>query len=156
MGLSGAADLGCGVCAIQATLEPGDDPLLHHEGPWLLRHHPHPSPLVGWILLDARRHVPGPDRFDAAEAASLGPVLRRSCALVKELVGCDRVYAIAFGEGARHFHLHLIPRHGADADTESWRVADLYRAVASGRQPPADPAAVASFLRRARARCASW
>lgn len=150
------AGLNCPVCEIQAELEPGNDPLLYCGGPWLLRHHPHPSPLVGWLLLDARRHVPGPAAFDGAEAAEFGPMLRRCCALVKELAGCDRVYVIAFGEGARHFHLHLIPRHGADSGTESWRVADLYRAVVAGSQLPADPVAVASFQRRARARCASW
>lgn len=163
MGLSGGSgpdgavpDLGCAVCQIQAALHTGTDPLIRRSGPWLLRHHPHPSPLVGWLLLDARRHVPGPDAFDDAEAAEFGPMLRRSSALLKQLVGCERVYAIAFGEGARHFHLHLIPRHGAASDTESWRVADLYRAVATGSRPPADPAAVASFLCRARARCSPW
>ena len=163
VGLSGVlggdaavAGLNCAVCEIQAELEPGADSLLYCDGPWLLRHHPHPSPLVGWLLLDTRRHVPGPDAFDEAEAAAFGPMLRRCCALVKELAGCDRVYAIAFGEGARHFHLHLIPRHGADSGTESWRVADLYRAVVAGEQLPADPVAVASFLCQARARCACW
>lgn len=68
---------------------------------------------------------------------AFGPMLRRSSALVRQLSGCDRVYAIAFGEGARHFHLHLIPRHGADPASESWRVADLYRAlVAEGGLRP--------------------
>jgi diadenosine tetraphosphate (Ap4A) HIT family hydrolase len=83
-------------------------------------------------------------------------MLQRCSALVRDLSGCERVYAIAFGEGARHFHLHLIPRHGADGATESWRVADLYRQVAAGERPAADPAAVAALVARARERTAAW
>ena len=77
-------------------------------------------------------------------------------AAVRELTGCERIYAIAFGEGARHFHLHLIPRHAADPQSESWRVADLYRQVAVGDRPAADPAAVAELVARGRERAARW
>jgi diadenosine tetraphosphate (Ap4A) HIT family hydrolase len=145
----------CGICRIHAGA-PGAELGIHREGPWLLRHHPLPAPLAGWLMLDSLRHVGGPADFDAAECAALGPMLQRCSALVRELTGCERVYAIAFGEGARHFHLHLIPRHGADPDSESWRVADLYREVAAGERPPAEPAAVAALLERARARTAAW
>jgi diadenosine tetraphosphate (Ap4A) HIT family hydrolase len=146
---------GCGVCRIHA------DPLLeslliHRSGPWLVRHHPDPSPLAGWLLLDSRRHVGGPDGFDAVEAAGLGEMLRRCCALVRQVSGCERVYCIAFGEGARHFHLHLIPRHADDQASESWRVADLYRAVAAGERPAASAASVQELVMRARAVAAAW
>jgi diadenosine tetraphosphate (Ap4A) HIT family hydrolase len=142
----------CGVCRIHAELaRPGADELLIGRfGPWLLRHHPLPAPLPGWLLLDCQRHVGGPARFDDEECASMGPMLRRASTLVRELTGCDRVYAIAFGEGARHFHMHLIPRHGSDPSTESWRVADLYRATQAGGRPPAAPDQVAAMMIRAR------
>ena len=146
----------CGVCRLHADAAQRQALEIVRFGPWLLRHHPLPSPLVGWLLLDSLRHVGGPADFDANEAAGFGPVLQRASALVRELSGCDRVYAIAFGEGARHFHLHLIPRHGAEAATEAWRVADLYRAVAAGERPAADPAAVADLVARARHCTAAW
>ncbi len=146
----------CGVCRIHVDPSLEADFTIHRSDLWLLRHHPAPSPLVGWLLLDAVRHVPEPAGFDGEEAAGFGAMLQRSSALVKQLSGCDRVYAIAFGEGARHFHLHLIPRHGGEAGSESWRVADLYRAVAAGGIPPADPAAVTAFVERARRSCLGW
>jgi hypothetical protein len=176
----------CGVCALHAALElqpqreaaagpagsadltaradldaagpgaPAADLLIGRFGPWLLRHHPLPSPLLGWLLLDTVRHVGGPADFNAAEAAGFGAMLQRSSALVREMSGCERVYAIAFGEGARHVHLHLIPRHAADPASEAWRVADLYRAVAQGERAPADPQAVARLVARARVLSESW
>lgn len=130
--------------------------LIHRRGPWLLRHHPLPSPLPGWLLLDSMRHLGGPADFRPDEAAAFGPILQRASALVRQLSGCDRVYAIAFGEGARHLHVHLIPRHGGDPASESWKVADLYRAMTLGQRPPADPDAVADLVHRARQVTAAW
>lgn len=130
--------------------------LIWQDAIWLLRHHPAPAPLAGWLLLDSRRHLGGPADFEAAEAAAFGPVLQRASALVRQLSGCERVYAIAFGEGARHLHLHLIPRHAPDPATEAWKAADLYRAVADGRLAAAAPAAVADLVERGRRLTAGW
>ena len=60
------------------------------------------------------------------------------------------MYAIAFGEGARHLHLHLIPRFGSEPASEAWKVADLYRAVTDGSRPSTAPEDVAQFVERAR------
>jgi len=79
-----------------------------------------------------------------------GPAVQWASALVRQLTGCDRVYAIAFGEGAPHLHLHLIPRFAGDARTSAWSVADHYRAVASGERAAASSAQVAELLARAR------
>ena len=117
---------------------------------WLLRHHPDPAPLVGWLLLDSLRHVAGPADFNDQEAASWGLAVRYSSALLKEQTGCDRVYVIAFGEGAPHLHLHLSPRFAGDARTSAWSVADHYRAVASGERAAASSAQVAELVARAR------
>lgn len=117
---------------------------------WLLRHHPDPAPLAGWLLLDAWRHLGGPLNFNDPEAAAWGPAVRHSSQLVQRLTGCDRVYAIAFGEGAPHLHLHLIPRFAADPASAAWSVADLYRAVAAGVRPAAEPGRVRELVAAAR------
>ena len=115
-----------------------------------MRHHPHPAPLLGWCLLDARRHLAGPIDFLDDEAVGWGKVVREASKLVKTASGCDRVYAIAFGEGARHLHLHLIPRFQADQRSAAWSVADLYRDVETGREQPIKFESVEEFLAAAR------
>lgn len=141
---------GCGVCRLHADPEARDRWQIGADGLWLLRHHPDPAPVAGWLILDAVRHLGGPIDFRPEEAAAWGVAVQRASRLVQALTGCERVYAIAFGEGARHLHLHLIPRREGDSGTAAWAVADLYRAVASGRRPAADPAVVAELVVQAR------
>jgi diadenosine tetraphosphate (Ap4A) HIT family hydrolase len=69
---------------------------------------------------------------------------------VKQISGCERVYAIAFGEGAQHLHLHLIPRHLNEPASKAWAVADLYRDMDRGDRAAADPADVAAMVQRCR------
>lgn len=143
---------GCAICGIHADAAGYGDLECHRGRRWIVRHHPLPSPLVGWSFLCSVRHVQGAADLDDAEAAELGPALRAASRAVRELTGCDRVYAIAFGQGAPHLHVHLIPRFDADEATRAWNVADHYRAVERGDRPAADPAAVRAFVARMRDR----
>ena len=88
--------------------------------------------------------------FTDEEAAAYGPMLKRCSAVVKQVTGCDRVYMIGFGEGARHMHVHLAPRVGGDPDTPTWKLADYYRSVTSKERPPADEEAVLQVIAKAR------
>ena len=76
--------------------------------------------------------------------------MQRASLLVKQVSSCDRVYAIAFGEGARHLHLHLIPRFSGISETEAWAVADLYRDVQSKRRSAAVESEVDAWIQAAR------
>ncbi len=145
----------CPICSLHRQAASGGSYAMGRGALWLLRHHGDPAPLAGWLLLDARRHLPGPLAFNDAEAASWGLALRGASQLVRELTGCDRVYAIGFGEGAPHLHVHLIPRRTGDPASAAWAVADLYRAVERGERAPADPAEVAALVARGRQLLAS-
>ena len=76
--------------------------------------------------------------------------MQRASLLVKQVSSCDRVYAIAFGEGARHLHLHLIPRFSGTSETEAWAVADLYRDVQSKCRAAAAESDVDAWIEAAR------
>ena len=140
----------CAICELHTSVEHLREVEIWRNRHWLLRHHPHPSPLLGWCLLDARRHLAGPIDFLDDEADEWGKVVKQASKLVKTVSGCDRVYAIAFGEGARHLHLHLIPRFQEDQRSAAWNVADLYRDVETGREKPVPYESVEEFLAAAR------
>jgi len=140
----------CAICQIHRSVSAQKSHEIGRGALWVLRHHPDPSPLPGWLLLDSVRHLGGPAEFNTGEAAAWGVAVQHASALVQELTGCDRVYAIAFGEGAPHLHLHLIPRFAHNPDTTAWLVADHYRAVIAGERAAADPESVAALVARAR------
>ena len=140
----------CAICQLHAEGDRTGAREIARGELWILRHHPEPAPLAGWLLLDARRHLTGPLAFDDREAKAWGPAVRHASQLVQRLTGCEWVYAIAFGEGAPHLHLHLIPRFAADPASAAWSVADLYRAVVAGERPAADPARVRELVAAAR------
>ena len=141
----------CAICQLHLDPQAQERYEIQRSELWVLRHHPDPAPLPGWLLLDSLRHCSGPVDFTVAEASDWGSAVRDASALVKQITGCDRVYAIAFGEGAQHLHLHLIPRHLNQPASKAWAVADLYRAMDRGDRAAADPDAVASMVQRCRA-----
>jgi diadenosine tetraphosphate (Ap4A) HIT family hydrolase len=145
----------CAICQLHEDPIQRQSHEIRRDALWLLRHHPDPAPLAGWLLLDARRHLGGPLDFTDPEAAAWGLAVRQASQLVRQLTGCERVYLIAFGEGAPHLHLHLIPRFAADPASSAWAVADLYRAVATGQRPAADPQRVRELVATARRRLPS-
>ena len=140
----------CAICELHSDVEHLREVEICRNRHWLLRHHPHPSPLLGWCLLDARRHLAGAIDFLGDEVDEWGTVVQQASKLVKTVSGCDRVYLIAFGEGARHLHLHLIPRFQEDQRSAAWSVADLYRDVEAGRQRLVQTENVQEFLVAAR------
>ena len=140
----------CGICQVHGDALQRAELEIARSDLWVLRHHHAPAPLLGWLLLDTVRHCAGPVDFELEEATAWGSVVQRSSQLIRSLTGCDRVYAIAFGEGAQHLHLHLIPRFVTDSETSAWSVADHYRQVSEGRQSAVDHSEVMRFVQRAR------
>ena len=139
----------CGVCA--AHTESADGHCLAWQSDlWVLRHHPLPAPLVGWFLLDARRHVASAADLNASEEKQFAQVLGASMRAIRTAMGVPRVYVVMFGEGAHHLHAHLIARDPSNTATKSWSVADLYRLVESGKRPPADGREIATVVARLR------
>ncbi len=140
----------CGVCEHHRSASDQFNYEIVRTTHWVFRHHPAPAPLLGWLLLDSRRHLSGPIDFQPDEAASWGKAMQIGSGLVQRLTKCDRVYAIAFGEGAHHLHLHLIPRFQLDLHTTAWAVADHYRSVSNGQRVAVDSIQIAEFVKQAR------
>ena len=142
--------LNCPICDLHRDIDYCHQYEIYRDNLWVLRHHPAPAPLLGWLLLDSLRHCPGPIDFSVDEANNWGLAVQDASNLVRRLTQCDRVYTIAFGEGAQHLHLHLIPRFVANPNTKAWSVADHYRSVDSGETLPVIDEQLKDFVMNAR------
>ncbi|GIF94922.1 hypothetical protein Cci01nite_00160 [Catellatospora citrea] len=67
--------------------------------------------VAGFAHLESRRHIPYLADLDGPEAATLGPVLARATAAVREATGADKVYVTVFGDRVQHLHFNLAPCH---------------------------------------------
>jgi diadenosine tetraphosphate (Ap4A) HIT family hydrolase len=123
-------DASCGMCTKLATTT--DEPVFENEL-WHVRPIDAPSGVPGWMMLVARRHVPGPAHFDAREVASFGPTWCHLQRVLLEVTGALRIYTAAMGESSPHFHGHLVPRFAQmPKDAKGWSVFDLERAAKAG------------------------
>ena len=123
-------DASCGMCTKLATTT--DEPVFENEL-WHVRPIDAPSGVPGWMMLVARRHVPGPAHFDAREVASFGPTWCHLQRVLLEVTGALRIYTAAMGESSPHFHGHLVPRYAQmPKDAKGWSVFDLERAAKAG------------------------
>ena len=142
--------LDCPICDLHRNEDQRIRYEIYRDDLWVLRHHPEPAPLVGWLLLDSLRHCPGPIDFSSKEANDWGLAVHEASVLVQKITQCDRVYSIAFGEGAQHLHLHLIPRFISNPATKAWSVADHYRSIDSGKLEPVSRESIDQFVAKAR------
>lgn len=141
----------CGVCRRLAA--PESAPLFETD---LWQVHPIEAPagVPGWMVLYAKRHVPGAPQFSDAEAASLGPTLRLLTARLLEVTGALRIYLAAMGESSPHFHVHLVPRCAEmPKAAKGFAVFDLQRAAAAG-EISNDPTEIERLARAYRQRLA--
>ncbi|MCW2748938.1 MAG: hypothetical protein JWR83_48 [Aeromicrobium sp.] len=67
--------------------------------------------IAGFSYLEPKRHVRYVHELDGPEAATLGAVLARSSAAIKDAADAELVYVYAFGDSIDHLHLHLAPHH---------------------------------------------
>ena len=68
----------CAICELHSDVVRLSEVEIWRNPLWLLRHHPDPSPLLGWCLLDARRHIAGPIDFVDEEAREWGNVVQNA------------------------------------------------------------------------------
>ncbi|RYZ03990.1 MAG: hypothetical protein EOO73_25375 [Myxococcales bacterium] len=123
-------DPACGICQKLALSKL--QPVFENEL-WHVRPIDPPSGVLGWMMMVARRHVPGPAHFDEREAASFGPTWCHLQRVLLEVTGALRIYTAAMGESSPHFHGHLVPRFAdMPKDAKGWAVFDLERAAKAG------------------------
>ncbi len=84
---------------------------VYDDGRWRVAH-ALSSTLPGWVVVLPKRHITSLAELTPAEAAALGPLLRRLSAALAEVTGCVKTYVALFAEaeGFEHLHFHVVPR----------------------------------------------
>ena len=118
----------CFICAKHAAMPPT---VLVAEEHVVIAHLPGDDVYLGYLFVEARRHVPGLGDLTSDEASAVGRAAARWSRALQTVTGADHVYAAVIGHGVDHFHLHLIPRYPAR------RASTGGRAWTSGRTPRA-------------------
>jgi diadenosine tetraphosphate (Ap4A) HIT family hydrolase len=67
--------------------------------------------IAGFSYLEPKRHIRYVHELDGPEAATLGTVLARTSAAIKEVADAGLVYVYVFGDSVDHLHFHLAPHH---------------------------------------------
>jgi len=100
----------CPECAIvREGKAPGGAPVLR-RGPFVVHARPEPSPVPGWFVVAAARHVEQVDALGPEEQRALGPLLAEVACALRAETPCEKVYVSVFAEVLPHLHVHVIAR----------------------------------------------
>jgi len=112
---------------------------------------------VGTLILKPLRHIVGLADMSDAEAADLGPLMKRAPSIIKALTGADQVYACLWSHAEwtpGHIHFVLQPAWNALRSRYPGPGPALQMAMFTEAQA-LDPHAVELFCARARSAFAS-
>jgi diadenosine tetraphosphate (Ap4A) HIT family hydrolase len=100
----------CPICDEVAGRRSAPGGPIYDDGLWLVSHHLGPYTDPGELIVKLHRHAEALGDLTAAEAASLGPILRAAAGAVDRAIRPERVYVAAFSERVRHVHFYVLPR----------------------------------------------
>lgn len=86
-----------------------EDLVLYETDSWLIRHSEETN-ILGYCILQSKRHILDLSEGHVGELASYGALLSSLMIATREVTGCERVYTFSLGEAVPHYHLHVVPR----------------------------------------------
>jgi diadenosine tetraphosphate (Ap4A) HIT family hydrolase len=99
---------GCLACDLAEGRLPLPGGVIYETSHWIVEHTVGPFN-VGTLILKPKRHVTRLSELTEAEAAELGPLLRRAAAVVDELLRPEQVYAGLWSHaGGTPVHIHYL------------------------------------------------
>lgn len=101
---------GCVSCDDLAGHRPEPGGVIYENAHWHVGSVVAPVVWRGFLIIKAKRHCEHLAELTPEEAASLGPVVRATCAALTELLRPAKVYVCSFGDGVKHVHFWVLPR----------------------------------------------
>ena len=90
---------------------------------------------LGHLFIETKRHVAGLAHLSEEEAAAIGIHTSRMAGALLHTLEMEHVYSFVIGDGAPHFHVHVIGRY-VGAPREYWgSKVDDWPGAPRGREP---------------------
>jgi len=79
---------------------------------WLVEH-AYPSGLEGWLVIVLKRHCEKLHQLSSDEWLELSTLQQRCCKVLKTVFKSSKEYTMCFaeGQGFKHIHFHVVPKH---------------------------------------------
>lgn len=100
-------DAQCPICKRQ---EESENPDIILETKTFVVRHSRETNILGYLVIEAKRHILDLTEATEEEAANYGSLLKQVMSLIRKLTGAERIYTFSLGEAVPHFHVHVIPR----------------------------------------------
>jgi len=107
----------CFICRKHKGLEPSPPGgYIYEDNHWMVCHAPGKLGPLGTLFIESRRHFLDYAEMTVEEAASLGNVLKKVYAELREYTEAERIYQLSTMEGQPHYHSWLVPRRKEDVE----------------------------------------
>jgi diadenosine tetraphosphate (Ap4A) HIT family hydrolase len=143
---------GCLACDLAEGRLPLPGGVIYESPSWVVEHCVGPLG-VGTLLVKTKWHVTRVSQLTDEEAAEIGPLLRRTAAVVDQLLAPEQVYTWLFSHAdAKPAHLHYVvqPATRALMDEFGGEYGPQLTSAMFARREFPDAAEVAEFAERAR------
>ena len=107
----------CFICRKHKGLEaapPGG--YIYEDEHWMVCHAPGKLGPLGTLFIESKRHFLDYAEMTPKEAKSLGNLLKKVYAALKEHTQAERIYQLSTMEGQPHYHCWLVPRRKEDSE----------------------------------------
>ena len=86
--------------------------LVYADELWIVNHFTTAAPILGWLILQPRRHIEALHEMTAEEQLQMAQLMAYVDSAIRSILAPSKVYVCLFAESAQcpHIHFHIIPR----------------------------------------------
>src|SRR5262245_249068 len=101
--------IGCQV-ASGMIVPPGD--FVYADELWTINHILTSAPIVGWLILQPRRHIEALQEMTIDEQRQMAQLMAHVDSTIRYILAPTKVYVCLFAESPQcpHIHFHIVPR----------------------------------------------
>lgn len=99
----------CAICSRQTERSLNPNLLVWETEDWLLRHSLETN-IVGYLVLESKRHFLDLSEATRAECEGLPFMLQSATSALRKVAQAERVYTYTLAEVVPHYHVHMVPR----------------------------------------------